>query len=54
VKLTPSEFTIAKKGVRPVVVFASKEYARDYTIQLSISHTKTVAAALAVAIRCRV
>ena len=51
VKLKPSEFTITKRGVKPIAVFASKKYARDYAVQISISHTEHLATALAIVVK---
>ena len=47
-KLSPHEFSILKKGVRPIVVFRSKKYTDAYTVHLSLSHTALTAAAIAI------
>jgi phosphopantetheine--protein transferase-like protein len=47
-KLTPHEFSILKKGVRPVVVFRTKKYTDTYTVHLSLSHTARTATASAI------
>ncbi|MCX6787226.1 MAG: holo-ACP synthase [Candidatus Kaiserbacteria bacterium] len=50
-KLKPHDFTIDKKGARPCISFSSKENARRYAIHISLSHTRHIAAAVAIVIQ---
>ena len=49
-KLKPHDFSVLKKGVRPIIVFSSKKDALRYTVHISISHTKRIATAVALVV----
>lgn len=50
-KLKPHDFTIEKNGMRPYIAFSSKKHALMYTAHVSISHTRSVAAAIAIVLK---
>lgn len=52
-KLSPHDFTIEKKGVRPSIAFSAKKRALMYTVDISISHTAHTAVAIAMVVRNR-
>ncbi len=47
-QLSPFDFRIEKRGVRPCVVFVCRERNREYSVQVSLTHTPHIAAAIAV------
>lgn len=51
-KLKPHDFIIEKKGVRPCITFSSKKHELEYTVYISISHTKHIATAIVMVARC--
>lgn len=53
-KLKPHDFTVEKKGVRSHIVFSSQKYALRYTVHISISHTRYIATAIAIVVKCDV
>jgi holo-[acyl-carrier-protein] synthase len=51
-KLRPHDFVVTKKGVRPAIVFSLKKRELQYTVHISLSHTKHTAVAVALVARC--
>lgn len=46
--LKPHEFRVEKVGSKPCIVFTKKKYNAEYAVLISLTHTTTVAAAVAI------
>ena len=46
--LKPHEFEVLKKGAQPYIVFEKKQYNAQYVVSISLTHTPTTAAAVAI------
>jgi len=53
-KLKPHDFIIKKRGMRPCISFSSKKYSVQYAVHISLSHTRHIAAAIAIVVQCGV
>ena len=48
--LSPFDFVVSKKGRRPSITFVHAERNREYSVFVSLTHSKLIAAAVAVVV----